>query len=107
MTWPPRSPVALKIATIMRVVPMRWGLAADGEHKVEAWTVGQLRNALADLPDDLPLSVDVAEEPGGKFAEEQVVIPVGFGYEIDGKGEPFVGPKLRISCDYPSGAYRR
>lgn len=44
----------------------------DFEHAVQAWTVGQLRDALAGLPDDLPIIVDVAEEPGGDTVQEQV-----------------------------------
>lgn len=35
----------------------------DFEHVAHAWTVGRLREALAGLPDDLPIIVDVAEEP--------------------------------------------
>ena len=77
----------------------------DFEHAVQAWTVGQLRDALAGLPDDLPIIVDVAEEPGGDTVQEQVVIDAGFGHGVDGRGEPFVGRELRIGCDYPSGPY--
>jgi len=50
----------------------------DFEHAVQAWTVGQLRDALAGLPDDLPIIVDVAEEPGDDTVQEQVVIDAGF-----------------------------
>ena len=40
------------------------------EHVVDAWTVGQLRAALVGLPDDLPVIVDFAEEPGGDTVDE-------------------------------------
>lgn len=40
--------------------------------KVEAWTVGQLRNALAGLPDDLPIIVDVAEVPGATSSRNRL-----------------------------------
>lgn len=76
------------------------------EHKVEAWTVGQLRNALAGLPDDLPIIVDAAE-PGSDLVQEQVVIHVGFGHGVDGQSEPFTGRELRIGCEFPSGTYHR
>jgi hypothetical protein len=53
-------------------------MAYDGEelfdHQVTAWTVGQLRQAMYGLPDDLPVSVLDSQEPGGEFADEQVVI---------------------------------
>lgn len=42
------------------------------EHKVDAWTVGLLRNALSGLPDDMPILVDVAEEPGGDTVQERL-----------------------------------
>jgi hypothetical protein len=75
----------------------------DFEHAVQAWTVGQLRDALAGLPDDLPIIVDVAEEPGGDTVQEQVVVHAGFGHGVDGRGEPFVGRDFRIGCEFPSG----
>ncbi|KRE61797.1 hypothetical protein ASG92_20680 [Arthrobacter sp. Soil736] len=77
------------------------------EHAVRAWTVGELREALEGLPDDLPIIVDVAEEPGGDTVQEQVVIEAGFGHGVDGRGEPFVGRELRIACEFPSGTYLR
>jgi hypothetical protein len=43
-------------------------------HEVSAWTVGQLRKALADFPDDMPVRVAPLEEPGGELeAPLQVV----------------------------------
>lgn len=77
------------------------------EHTVAAWSVGQLRAALDGLPDDLPIIVDVAEEPGGDTVEEQVVINVGLGHGTLGDGTEFVGRELRIGCEFPSGTYDR
>ncbi|WP_425285097.1 DUF6225 family protein [Arthrobacter crystallopoietes] len=67
--------------------------------------MGRLCNALAGLPDDLPIIVDVAEEPGSDLVQEQVVIHVGFGHGVDVQGEPFIGRELRIGCEFPSGTY--
>jgi hypothetical protein len=43
-------------------------MACDDEelfdHQVTAWTAGQLRNASEGVPDDLPVMVITAEEPG-------------------------------------------
>jgi hypothetical protein len=51
------------------------------DHQVTAWTVGQLRAALDGLPDDVPVRVIPADEPGSDVAgDDQVVIsaaPVG------------------------------
>jgi len=77
------------------------------EHTVEAWNVGQVRAALDGPPDDLPIIVDVAEEPGGDTVEEQVVIHVGFGQGTLGDGTEFIGRELRIGCEFPSGSYHR
>jgi len=77
------------------------------EHVVDAWTVGQLRAALVGLPDDLPVIVDVAEEPGGDTVDEQVVISAGFGHGIAGDGIEFVGREFRIGCEFPTGQYYR
>jgi len=71
------------------------------EHVVDAWTVGQLRAALVGLPDDLPVIVDVAEEPGGDTVDEQVVISAGFGHGIAADGTEFV------DREFPTGHYFR
>jgi hypothetical protein len=91
------------------------------EHRVTAWTVGELRAALAGVPDDLPISVVTAEEPGSDLAgDEQVVISASPWAHID------VGPSgtaedvrarlasgqvcpdhFEIGCDFPSGQYYR
>lgn len=47
------------------------------DHQVTAWTVSQLRDALAGVSGDLPVTVQAAEEPGGEFASEQVIVGAG------------------------------
>ena len=76
-------------------------------HVADAWTVGRLRAALEGLPDDLPVIVDVAEEPGGDLVDEQVIINVGFGHGVAGDGIEFIGRELRIGCEFPTGTYHR
>jgi hypothetical protein len=54
------------------------------DHQVTAWTVGQLRAALDGLPDDMPVRVITAEEPGSDLAgDEQVVISAGPWADVD------------------------
>lgn len=77
------------------------------DHSVTPWTVGQLRTALEGLPEDLPVLVDVAEEPGGDGVVEQVIVDVGFGHGVDLEGQEYVGRDLRIGCEFPSGTYYR
>ena len=77
----------------------------DFEHAVQAWTVGQLRDALAGLPDDLPIIVDVAEEPGGDTVQEQVVVHAGFGHGSRWPGGAVrwkgFSDRLRVSATRP------
>lgn len=87
------------------------------DHQVTAWTVGQLRAALAGLPDDLPVSVLVSEEPGGEFADEQVVISAAPWARMNNATAEDVRRKLasgelqpdhlEISAEFPSGQYYR
>lgn len=77
------------------------------EHVADAWTVGRLRAALVGLPDEMPIIVDVAEEPGGDLVDEQVIIHVGFGHGVAGDGSEFIGRELRIGCEFPTGTYER
>ena len=77
------------------------------EHVADAWTVGRLRAAVVGLPDDLPIIVDVAEEPGGDLVDEQVIIHVGFGHGGAGDGSEFIGREVRIGCEFPTGTYER
>ena len=77
------------------------------DHVADAWTVGRLRAALIGLPDELPIIVDVAEEPGGDLVDEQVIIHVGFGHGTTGDGSEFIGRELRIGCEFPTGTYDR
>ncbi len=77
-------------------------------HEVRPWTVGQLRAALQGLPDELPLVVQLAEEPGGDLVAEQVVTDAGFGTIDwgDDRGED-VDRRFAICCDFPTGEYYR
>ena len=77
-------------------------------HDVTPWTAGQLRDALADLPADTPLKVNVSEEPGGNTVDEQVVIGAGFGTIVwgDERGQQ-ADPVFGIDCEFPSGNYYR
>lgn len=75
------------------------------DHQVTAWTAGALRKALDGVPDDWPVRVITAEEPGGDLADEQVVISAGpWSDSGDGSGPP---DHFEISCEFPSGRYYR
>jgi hypothetical protein len=89
-------------------------------HEVSAWTVGQLRKALADFPDDMTVRVAPLEEPGGDLeAPLQVVTntevrefadaPGGGQPRLGGPGDDQrgngTGAYVTLECDFPSGEY--
>jgi hypothetical protein len=87
-------------------------------HEVSAWTVGQLRKALADFPDDMAVRVAPLEEPGGDLeAPLQVVTNTELRdfAEGPGAGQPWpagqggneAGAYVTLECDFPSGEYSR
>lgn len=76
-------------------------------HEVRAWTVGELRRALEGLPDDLPLVVNIAEQPGGEYADTQVVVSAGFGFVVNGDGSEDIDRQFGIGCEFPTGDYYR
>ena len=85
------------------------------KHEVSAWTVGQVRKALADFPDDMPVRVAPLEEPGGELeAPLQVVTGTEVRRFADGAGPggPLNGDRgegaeeyVTLECDFPSGEY--
>jgi hypothetical protein len=70
-------------------------------HDVTPWTIGQLRAAMADLPDDTPIEVAVAEQAGGAFVNLWVVINAAANHDKDSRSE------FTIPCEYPGGTYVR
>lgn len=78
------------------------------DHVVVPWTVGDLRKALEGLPDDLPLQVNLAEEPGGDTCDTQVVTGAGFAAITwgDERGEQ-IDRTLSLECEFPTGRYYR
>ena len=74
-------------------------------HEVSAWTVGQIRKALADFPDDMPVRVAPLEEPGGELEAPLQVVTGAERRFADGAGGDGAGDYMTLECDYPSGEY--
>ncbi|GAA2295441.1 hypothetical protein GCM10010149_49670 [Nonomuraea roseoviolacea subsp. roseoviolacea] len=81
-----------------------------------AWTIGQLRAAIADLPDKAPFVIHVEVDDDGEYDEYEDQIVVGAGYgEVDwedgygAEADPLFGlvstrpldPALLIQPDRP------
>jgi hypothetical protein len=75
------------------------------EHAQPALTVGQVREALAGLPDYMPISVAVPSQPGGPVDHELVVTAVDHATIEDEQGEHYIDPAVTIVCDYGSGEW--
>ncbi|MET7339153.1 DUF6225 family protein [Nonomuraea sp. NPDC005650] len=58
------------------VVPWETVTSPKGER---AWTAGQLREALAGLPDDAPVIVHVASESDLQTVDDQIITSAGYG----------------------------
>lgn len=78
------------------------------DHIVQAWSVGDLRRALAGMPDDLPLIGWVPEEPGGREVAEYVITDAGYGAVV-GDDDQLIQDRtqLGIQLEFPSGSYYR
>jgi Family of unknown function (DUF6225) len=72
-----------------------------------AWTVGQLRAALAAIPDDTPLVVNAADPSDPNTADEQVIVGAGFGRIDWGDGYGLeTDTVFALSCEIPEGELR-
>lgn len=73
-------------------------------------TVGDLRRVLEGVPDEVPLKVATADEPGGDAIEDRRVVSNAEREEVDwedGFGRPHHDDYFVLSCDYPEGDYFR
>lgn len=84
------------------------------EHRVTAWTVGDLRRAIAHVPDDAELVIDTPDRPGSNLSSgvEHVITGAARGHDwmpphggAPGRWEP--AHRLELIADYPSGTYDR
>ena len=80
------------------------GCAECKPAKRAAWTVGQLKAALAAIPDDTPLVVNAVDTSDPNAADEQVIVGAGFGMVDWGDG---YGPErdaiFGLECEIPEG----
>ncbi|MEU8607829.1 DUF6225 family protein [Actinoplanes sp. NPDC048791] len=78
------------------------------QHDVEHWTVGRLREALRDLPDDMVLRAEVADGPSTwpgsePWGNDQFVITAA---AVD-DGEHLRSDEFVLRIDHPAGMYVR
>jgi Family of unknown function (DUF6225) len=67
-----------------------------------AWTAGQLRAALAGLPDDAVVIVNAASIDGD-FCEEQIITGAGYGQIDWGDGYGLEqGTVFGVDCEFPT-----
>ena len=72
-----------------------------------AWTVGQLKAALAEIPDDTPLVVNAVAADDPDFADSQVIVGAGFGTVNWGDGYGDERDTIfGLDCEMPEGELR-
>lgn len=74
-------------------------------HVASRWTVGDLRAALENVPDDEFVRVDVPNKPGSGVTSGYIVVAAESSRGIIEKDHR--GSLFRILCDWPTGAYLR
>lgn len=86
-------------------------------HTVEPWTVARLRAALARVPGHLVVVIEAADEAGGEYMNEQVLVEVAVGDPLEGltptepgrhvrQFDPSRGRSaFRLATEFPSGDY--
>lgn len=83
------------------------GCAACRPAMRAAWSVGQLKEALAAVPDETPLVVNAVDTSDPVAADEQVVVGAGFGLVNWGDGYGFEPDTLfGLDCEMPEGLLR-
>lgn len=75
-----------------------------------AWTVGHLREALAELPADMAVQVRVPSDPPGPdqapFGDDFVLTGAGHDSVLwDDEGPTMVDQTLTLQGDWPTGTY--
>jgi hypothetical protein len=74
----------------------------------QAWTVGDLRQALDGIPDHTPLNVSVDAPDTDREAQTQVVTGAGPGQVDPGDGSgPIPNGDFTLTCEVPKGRRRR
>lgn len=102
--------------TYNRRVPGPYGRDTTGEpftHEVEPLTIAAVLAAMDGLPDDMPVIVWPAEQPGSNEGDEQVVYDGAIGQDWsprergESEGEWVTGNHFDLQLEYPSGKYLR
>ncbi|GLX23566.1 DUF6225 family protein [Streptomyces sp. NPDC004126] len=83
-------------------------MADTFDHAPAVWTARQLRSALADVPDDAPISIGVAGTPGDFDEYDEFVLVGAEPVEVDpGDGEDPGTPQVEFTlfADAKAGLY--
>ncbi|MET9604231.1 DUF6225 family protein [Streptomyces sp. NPDC006512] len=81
-------------------------MAETFDHTPQVWTAGRLREALADLPDETPIHIGVADGPGDFEGYGEYVLVDAEPVEMDINGVEGV-PQVQFTlfADARAGAY--
>ncbi|MGI5397790.1 DUF6225 family protein [Streptomyces sp. CA-251251] len=76
------------------------------DNPVRGWTVGELRQALENLPADTPLLAYGPTAPGSDAVQDYIIVTAGFGSQDtgDGRGQQPTR-EFQIGVAYPASAF--
>ncbi|MFC9294169.1 DUF6225 family protein [Streptomyces sp. NPDC057011] len=76
------------------------------DHAPKVWTAARLREALADVPDETPIHIGVADGPGDFEGYGEYVLVDAEPVEMDGNEDP-AAPEVQFTlfADARAGAY--
>lgn len=77
------------------------------QHKVDVWTVGDLKKALAGISDDINLIFSTAEEPGGNLSGPELVAFSAGANEFYNSHTRETYPVFEVLLEFPPGTYCR
>ncbi|MDA5281639.1 DUF6225 family protein [Streptomyces sp. NPDC054904] len=81
-------------------------MAETFDHTPQVWTAGRLRDALANLPDETPIHIGVADGPGDFEGYGEYVLVDAEPVEMDADGTEGAPPvQFTLFADARAGAY--
>ncbi|MEU9105642.1 DUF6225 family protein [Streptomyces xanthophaeus] len=82
-------------------------MADTFDHAPQVWTAARLRSALADLPDDTPIHIGVADGPGDFEGYGEFVLVDAEPVEIDAHSDGGDPPQIQFTlfADAKAGVY--
>ncbi|MFD9395019.1 DUF6225 family protein [Streptomyces sp. NPDC060000] len=84
-------------------------MADTHDHSPEVWTAGRLRDAIKDLPDDAPVYIGIASDPGNFNGYQERVLTAYEPAELHWAATKWTPERTEVQhtlfADWPAGTY--